>query len=1696
MTKTKFTNAAIIIGVLLLLVLPACAAAPVINSTTPNNGLNNTNPLTVSIAGSNFADQLNTTVYLNQTGQPDRYATSFNRVSDILILANFDLTAANFGPWNVTVVNISESSSGVGLDNLTVNNNAPTLSGVIPATGMNNSAAVPFTLSGTWFFPTPVINLTGISPNITATILTQSGTTITGTFNLSGAQAGLRNVELTNPDGQLASLPGYYNVTNPAPVILNSTPAQVGNNVGAYALTINGLYFQPGATVAFKKDSLPDIPQSSATVTPPNQIIATLTFSNINGGYWNATVTNPDGQFVTLTNALLVLYPNPPTISGISPGVGVNNGNLDVIISGNNFINTTVVLNKTGHSNIQATVNSINSTSINATLPLNGAPADTWNVIVQNDDGQSATLTNGFITKYPAPIVSSITPSSGTNTGIINITDLAGSGFMSGATVKLSRAGQADIPGTSVIVDNQGRILCLFDLTGKLAGPWNVTVTNTDSQSGTLMGGFTVTQPAPTITAITPNAGVNNGSVSITDLSGTGFVAGATVRLNKTGQPDIINSTPVVIVNPGMITCTFNLMGAATGQWNVIVTNLDSQSATLTDGFTISNAAPDITGIEPSTGLNNGPVGIFNLSGHNFQSGATVRLYRGILSPIPGTSVNVISPTKITCFFDLTGIPVGSYNVGVINPDTQSAALENGFYVFYPLAPVITGISPDNGINIEPVSTVINGSEFQPGLTANLTRGSDSIPGTVSGITGSSFTSVFNITGAAVGTWDLKVTNDDGQFIISPGAFTVTAPVPPGGSVTADPVSGTAPLSVQFNLTPTGTPPFTYMWSFGDGGNSTLQNPLYAYSVANTYNPTVSITNAGGTSTVSSPAITVNAPVVPPVASFTTTPSTGDAPLMVQFNDTSSGTQPLTYLWNFGDGTGTSTAQNPVYNYLVPGVYTANLTVNNSAGASSANNTITVTTAPFPPVADFTASPAAGFKPLYVQFNDASVTNVTSWLWKFGYDDYSAGTQNPDFTYTVVGNYTVNLTVTNASGTNTVSKPNYIVVTNKPVSNFTATPTSGIRPLLVNFTDLSTDANEWFWDFGDGTNSTDQNPGHVYENEGTFSVSLTAKNAGGSGDTVVKIDYINARIPGPVAGFTAAPTNGDIPLTVQFNDTSINGPTSWNWDFGDFTSSSQQNPVHIYTTPGLYTVRLEVSNSGGSNTSVMPNLINATQPKPIADFTGYPASGIAGETEFHFIDLSTNNPTSWQWNFGDGVTSNTQNATHTFQAKGNYYVSLTATNAGGSDTETKGPIVVKNPRAIANFTGTPTLGSVPLTVQFTDTSSNFPNTWAWDFGDNTFARDIENPVHTYNKAGSYNVTLAVNDTTAGQPASTLTKRAYITVVNTPIAEFTASPTNGTAPLFVRFTDQSQGNPIRFYWKFGDGTFSNVRNPTHYYKKPGVYTVTETVQNAAGLNTTVKQNLITVTEMPQASFSVNATSGIAPKTIRFTDTSTGVPNSWNWEFGDGSPGSSEQNPVHTYYSSGVYSVQLIVSNGIGSSTVTKPSLITIGTATGADFTFKPAEGDVPLMLQFTDNSAGAPILIYKWQFGDGYVSKEQNPVHTYMKPGTYTVTLTVITNTGATSTISKDVVLTGTPVASFKANPTGGSSPLTVQFTDTSSNAPTDWFWTFGDGTFGNVRNPVHTYNSPGTYTVKLRASNSYGDDTVTYASLISVSQFP
>ncbi len=165
------------------------------------------------------------------------------------------------------------------------------------------------------------------------------------------------------------------------------------------------------------------------------------------------------------------------------------------------------------------------------------------------------------------------------------------------------------------------------------------------------------------------------------------------------------------------------------------------------------------------------------------------------------------------------------------------------------------------------------------------------------------------------------------------------------------------------------------------------------------------------------------------------------------------------------------------------------------------------------------------------------------------------------------------------------------------------------------------------------------------------------------------------------------------------------------------------------------------------------------------------------------------------------------------------------------------------------------------------------------------------------------------------------------------ADFTASPTSGTAPLLVSFTDRSTGNITGWSWNFGDGTTSTGKTPLKTYSNAGIYTVGLTVTGSTGSATTTKTNYISVTwQAPLANFDATPTSGTAPLTVNFTDTSTGEINSWSWAFGDGGS-SATQNPTHMYSGTGSYTVGLTTSGPGGTDTDTKTNLITVSPQSG-------------------------------------------------------------------------------------------------------------------------------------------------------------------
>ena len=367
----------------------------------------------------------------------------------------------------------------------------------------------------------------------------------------------------------------------------------------------------------------------------------------------------------------------------------------------------------------------------------------------------------------------------------------------------------------------------------------------------------------------------------------------------------------------------------------------------------------------------------------------------------------------------------------------------------------------------------------------------------------------------------------------------------------------------------------------------------------------------------------------------------------------------------------------------------------------------------------------------------------------------------------------------------------------------------------VSFTDVSTGApTAWSWNFGDGGTSTLENPIHSYATNGTYNVCLTVTNPIGSNTSCQNVP-IDSYEP-PVADFSYT---GD-PI-VTFTDLSLNDPTSWNWNFGDGFTSTEENPVHTYATNGAFFVCLTATNALGSSTDCNTINISGYPVTPVTDFT------YSSDPTVVFTDLSTNVPTYWDWTFGDGDVSTEQNPVHTYDENGTYTVCLTSGNAAGSDSECKNIVVDGYAAPIANFsfTGDPT-------VAFSDLSLNDPTTWLWSFDDGDVSTET-NPTHTYALNGTYNVCLSVT----GAGGSDTYCQDVVIIENgvAPVTDFSFE----LIGLTGIFTDLSTNSPDDWYWDFADGAISGLQNPTHTFPTVDIYNVCLTTTNDFGFNTYCK-----------------------------------------------------------------------------------------------------------------------------------------------------------------------------------------------------------------------------------------------------------------
>jgi PKD repeat protein len=901
-------------------------------------------------------------------------------------------------------------------------------------------------------------------------------------------------------------------------------------------------------------------------------------------------------------------------------------------------------------------------------------------------------------------------------------------------------------------------------------------------------------------------------------------------------------------------------------------------------------------------------------------------------------------------------------------------------------------------------------------------------------------------------------------------AITAKAQMPVAAFQAQGNTTGCAPLTVQFvNQSQNAV---SFFWDFGNGNTSTMMNPVTVYLQPGTYTVKLVVTSISGQSDSLIRNNYISTGVVPSV-SFTASPLTICEGEIVTFQNQ---TQNFTScLWDFGDGN-TSTDVSPSHQYTLAGQFTVTLVATHTAGGCSHSLTKTQYITVHPkPVTTFTASPVTGcFSNQPVSFQSVSSYSV-SYQWLFG-DGQSSTLQNPSHVYNNSGPFTVTLITTSAFGCkDTLVKNNYIHFLDNPVPVINASATGGCTPKNIGFSTNAQNVTSYLWNFGNNQYSNLPNPNFYYTTGGTYTTSVTVTYQNGCSNTSQPFTVTMLQTPNVYYYFTPA-NSGCSPLNIQFHCSTPATGNTFNWNFGDGTTSSLPNPNHIYTLPGVYSTSLTVTNVNGCTGSyayTMPVVVN----NPDASFHTDVISGCP-PLQVSFYSHAGSGAASYLWNFGDGTTSTQAHPVHLYQSAGTYSPTLTVTDASGCTATYTLPTPITAAQSATNFiTPPPVTACAPFTVSFSDNSFGAVS-WNWNFGDGNSSTQ-QNPTHTYQTPGTYTVSLTTltNGTGCGQNIP------VYRVFNIIGGKADFSFLTEKCPPYVAYFQDSSINAVAWLWDFGDGTTSTQQHPVHTYANPGSYTVSLTITTADGCTYTSTHNYAVNFEPLSASPIATTTDTIPPLNVQFYANSQGA-TGWLWNFGDGGT-STQQNPVHTFNTAPPYNITLTLFNDSCSYLITFPN-VTLGAGNvnlGNDSTVvhqpEPQSGCAPLTFHFY-----CPILntvSWQWFFGDGGTSNLKNPVHTYTQPGLYDVMLVTTNTSGITDTLFRpqSVLVKGTQ-AGFNIIPSGSCSGNTIQLQNTSVNASV-FNWDFGDGSTSTLSNPTHTYtNTANNYVVSLIVSDTSG----------------
>ncbi|MFO8068191.1 MAG: PKD domain-containing protein [Bacteroidales bacterium] len=912
-------------------------------------------------------------------------------------------------------------------------------------------------------------------------------------------------------------------------------------------------------------------------------------------------------------------------------------------------------------------------------------------------------------------------------------------------------------------------------------------------------------------------------------------------------------------------------------------------------------------------------------------------------------------------------------------------------------------------------------------------------------------------------------------------------------------VEGCSPFEVTIENYAQGAD--SYLWDFGDGSPvSNSGDPQITHTYTNTTNAPIDyvisldIENVEGCSDFVTHTITV----YPEVTSDFSYLEEGCSPHNPEFNNLSENAD--YYYWQMGDGI-VSTRENPehlYYNHSYTDIATFDVSLFSESvyGCNDLINRV-ITVFPRPDVAFMIENPS-GCSPHEAIFHNLSI-GVDDLLWDFG--DGNTGTQNnATFTYlyeidvnNVAQIYDVVLDGSNSYGCDN-SYTQQVSVYPDIIAAFDVNIIEGCHPLTVEFDNLSSGATAYtayYWDYGDGHTSTSNEAVHShtfnnysYTDPVTYEVMLIANNANACSDTTYHSITVNPR---PQANFSVPNHTGCSPHEIQIEDYS-EGASVYQWDMDDGNVFNYTDSfTHEYTQPAgagqaLFTINLEVENAFGCSHSY--EQIITVYPDISAEFD-------VVDEGCHPLDVDFNNSSEGVhyhfWDFGDGNTSQEENPSHTFFNhdfidQEFFDVDLVVVSEYGC-TDYYTTTITVNPLPLAAFYLSETAGCSPFEALIENYSIGAVD-YLWDFGDGNNSTDENDFSYTWNNTTlnplNYNLNLSVENIYGCEDLSSQTIAVYPEVT----VDFDTEDGlyEGCSHFNVQFVS-STNLGVTMFWDFGDGNTSTSVNPLHVFSN---YTA-NTIDYEVALTATSAYNcfatttdVITVLASPLADFRATPMSQPFPDATVYLENLTSPGNfSYIWDFDDGNVFNTDSRDpfYHTYerepddYSTILYETKLTAYNEHCSDSIVK--IITITSPVPiADFS-PSTQGCAPLTVQFENHSVYS--YDYRWYFGDGAMSVEESPIHTFVFPGVYDVMLVAIGD-GGQDTTYQTVEVFQNPTALFEI------ASLYVQIPDEPlrlvnlSSLAEFYYWDFGDNNTSTDFEPVHYYDEPGLYDIMLAVS--------------------